>query len=184
MRISGGDAKGKQLFLPKGCPVRPTADMVKEALFSVLRSVNQCSFLDLFAGSGSVGIEALSRGAVKAVFVERNKVLAHAVADNLGRCGFADRAEILAADVKTAIGILSEKQACFDLVFADPPYDTGFIGLTLQYLAGSSIVSREGTVILQHSVREEAQGSEDMRLVMTDQRRYGDTLLSFLKITP
>ncbi len=183
MRISGGEAKGRQLFLPKGYPVRPTADVVKEALFSILRSVSDCSFLDLFAGSGSVGIEALSRGAAKVVFVERNKVLAHAVADNLGRCGFADRADVLAADVKTGIRILTEKQAVFDLVFADPPYDTGFIALTLQSLAGSSILAREGTVILQHSVREEAQGAEDMRFVLTDQRRYGDTLLSFLKIT-
>ncbi|MBI4634690.1 MAG: 16S rRNA (guanine(966)-N(2))-methyltransferase RsmD [Deltaproteobacteria bacterium] len=183
MRIIGGDARGKQLFLPKGCPIRPTADLVKGALFSVLRSVSEVSFLDLFAGSGSVGIEALSRGAAKAVFVERNRSLAHAIADNLSRCGFDARSEILAADVKSAIRILSERQVSFDIVFADPPYDTGFIDLTLQYLAVSSVISREGLLVLQHSVREKLPEKADKRFILTDQRRYGDTVLSFLKIT-
>jgi 16S rRNA G966 N2-methylase RsmD len=87
-------------------------------------------------------------------------------------------------DVKTAIRILSEKKTCFDLAFADPPYDAGFIALTLQHLAESSIIRRNGTIILQHSVREEPVPGDDARFALTDQRRYGDTLLTFLKISP
>jgi 16S rRNA (guanine966-N2)-methyltransferase len=181
MRITGGSARGRRLFLPKGCPIRPTADLVKEALFSVLRSVDERSFLDLFAGSGSVGIEALSRGAASAFFVEKNRSLVHAIAENLGRCGFDGRFEILAQDAIRAVHTLSEGKQCFDIVFADPPYNTGFIALTLRSLAESGIVSREGVIVLQHSVREEIPESEDRRLVLTDQRRYGDTLLSFLE---
>ncbi len=181
MRITGGSAKGRQLFLPKGCPIRPTADLVKEALFSVLRSVAGRSFLDLFAGSGSVGIEALSRGAARAVFVEKNRSLAHAIADNVGRCGFDDRSEVLAMDAQRAIRSLSERKTCFDILFADPPYETGFLAPTLQSLAGAWLVSQDGVVVLQHSLREAVPEHEVIGLVLTDQRRYGDTLLSFLK---
>ncbi len=181
MRITGGSARGRQLYLPKGCRVRPTADLVKEALFSMLRSVAGCSFLDLFAGSGGVGIEALSRGATKACLVERSRALARAIAENAGRCGFEGSYEILVADAKKAIQTLAERQACFDIVFADPPYDVGFVAMILQSLARSGIVSPDGLVVLQHSVREAMPAPEQMQFVLTDQRRYGDTFLSFLK---
>lgn len=182
MRIIGGVARGRRLFLPGGCPVRPTSDAVKEALFNLLGDIEGLSFLDLFAGTGSVGIEALSRGAAEVFFVEKNRAVVQCIEDNLGKCGFDWRCEILATDVKNAVSILAKRKARFDILFADPPYDEGFVGETLQCLVGTNLISRDGVVVVQHSVREEAQGSENWGFALTDQRRYGDTLLSFLKI--
>lgn len=182
MRIIGGNARGRRLSLPRGCQVRPTSDAVKESLFNLLGPVEGLSFLDLFAGTGSVGIEALSRGAAEVFFVEKNRLLVHSIEDNLGKCGFDWHYEILATDVKNAVSILAKRKARFDILFADPPYDDGFVGETLQCLVGTNLISRDGVVVFQHSVREEAQGSEDRGFVLKDRRRYGDTLLSFLKI--
>jgi N6-adenine-specific methylase len=127
MRIIGGRAKGRRIFTPKGRRIRPTSDMVKESLFNILPSIKGKLFLDLFAGTGNVGLEALSRGAAMAVFVERNPHLAEVINKNLAICGFDENYEIISATVEKGIKLLSKGRKRFDIIFADPPYEKGIV---------------------------------------------------------
>jgi 16S rRNA (guanine966-N2)-methyltransferase len=181
MRIIGGEARGRRILLPRGCRIRPTADRVKESLFAILYRLEGSSFLDLFAGSGNVGLEALSRGARSAVFVEKDPRLTDAIRSNLRLLGFEDRAEVINADVQRGIRGLVKRAERFDVVFADPPYDEGFIPELMNWLEGGKLLAEDGTVVLQHSVREPLDGSCSPTLVVADRRRYGDTMLSFLE---
>jgi 16S rRNA (guanine966-N2)-methyltransferase len=180
MRIIGGEARGRVVRLPAGSRIRPTADRVKESLFNILHSVEGSYFLDLFAGSGNVGLETLSRGARFSIFVERDVRLVEAIRKNLAQLGFSERAEVIAADAERGLGRLVQRKERFDIVFADPPYDEGLARETLQWLGKEDVLTENGIVVLQHSVREELEGSRVQALVMADQRRYGDTMLSFL----
>jgi len=182
MRIIGGDAKGKHVYSPKKNQLRPTSDRIKESLFNILHSLSGKSFLDLFAGSGNVGLEALSRGADKVVFVEKDAVMVNAIKKNLGELGFSDKCEVLAADVKKGIRQLQKNGENFDILFADPPYERGVIREIFQYLGQGNVISQDGVLIIQHSKREAVPGQQMDNFVLTDQRRYGDTFLSFFKI--
>jgi len=181
MRISGGEARGRRIGLPRGCRIRPTADRIKESLFDILPPVRERSFLDLFAGSGCVGMEALSRGVRFAAFVEKDARLAGAIRANLALLGFSGRAEVVAADAQTGIGRLAGRAERFDVLFADPPYDEGYVKVTLQWLEKADILAADGIIVIQHSVREAPDPSSLRILKPADQRRYGDTVLSFLK---
>ncbi len=180
MRIIGGEARGRVVRLPAGSRIRPTADRVKESLFNILHSVEGSYFLDLFAGSGNVGLETLSRGARFSIFVERDVRLVEAIRKNLAQLGFSERADVIAADAERGLGRLVQRKERFDIVFADPPYDEGLARETLQWLGKEDVLTENGIVVLQHSVREELEGSRAQALVIADQRRYGDTMLSFL----
>ncbi len=120
MRIVAGRYKGRRLRMPRGAPTRPTADRVREALFSMLGDVSGARVLDLYAGSGALGIEALSRGADSAVFVERDPRAAAAIRANIDSVGA--NGEVRRQDV---LGFLASDHRPFDLVFCDPPYDSG-----------------------------------------------------------
>jgi 16S rRNA (guanine966-N2)-methyltransferase len=181
MRIVGGEARGRLIRLPKGCRIRPTADRIKESLFAILYRVEGVSFLDIFAGSGNVGLEALSRGARYAVFVEKEPRLADSIRSNLRMLGSENRAEVINADAERGIRGLAKRTERFDILFADPPYEEGFVPEIMKWLEGGSLLAKNGIIVLQHSVRETLEGSSVQSLVVTDQRRYGDTMLSFLK---
>jgi 16S rRNA (guanine966-N2)-methyltransferase len=181
MRIVGGEARGRLIRFPKGCRIRPTADRIKESLFAILYHVEGVSFLDIFAGSGNVGLEALSRGARYAVFVEKEPRLVDSIRSNLRMLGSENRAEVINADAEWGIRGLATREERFDILFADPPYEEGFISDIMRWLDGGSLLVKNGIVVLQHSVRETLAGSFTQSLVVTDQRRYGDTMLSFLK---
>ncbi|OHE23437.1 MAG: 16S rRNA (guanine(966)-N(2))-methyltransferase RsmD [Syntrophobacterales bacterium RBG_19FT_COMBO_59_10] len=181
MRISGGEVKGRRIGLPRGCRIRPTADRVKESLFDILPPVGGRSFLDLFAGSGCVGMEALSRGARLTAFVEKDFRLTEAIRANLVLLGFSGRAEVVTADAQNGLGRLAGRGKRFDILFADPPYDEGYLRETLQWLEKEDILAEGGIIVIQHSVREAFDPSSLRTLVLTDQRRYGDTILSFIK---
>lgn len=180
MRIIGGEARGRVVPLPAGSAIRPTADRVKESLFNILHTVEGCSFLDLFAGSGSVGLEALSRGAGFAAFVEKDLHLARLLEGNVARFGFTLRATVIAQDAEKGLGALVRKGHRFDIIFADPPYDRGLVGETLLWPGIRKALAENGSVILQHSAREMPVDLQEQSWVMADQRRYGDTVLSFL----
>jgi len=181
MRIIGGEARGRQIRLPGGCRIRPTADRIKESLFSILNSVEGAYFLDIYAGCGNVGLEALSRGARGSVFVEKDHRLAAAIRENLRLLGFEGRAEIITASVEQGLRRLRMRKERFDILFADPPYDEDFLPEVIRFLGGAEILAEGGIIVLQHSVREDPPKSLPRTLVMIDQRRYGDTILSFLK---
>jgi 16S rRNA (guanine966-N2)-methyltransferase len=180
MRIIGGECRGRAIRLPAGCRIRPTTDRVKGALFNILGSVENKSLLDLYAGCGNIGLEALSRGARRAAFVERNPRLTETIRDNLRLLGFEGRAEVIAADAVEEIGRLSKRGIRFDFLFADPPYEEGFLTTIVTHLEKAELLTENGIIILQHSLREPLERSVTESLSLSDQRRYGDTLLSFL----
>lgn len=180
MKIIGGEARGRAVSLPAGCRIRPTADRVKKSLFDILHPVAGKSFLDLYAGSGNVGLESLSRGAPFAVFVEKDLRLVEVIRKNLTQLAYRSKAEVLAADAEKGIGLLVRRRRRFDLIFADPPYDEGFVAETLKWLEKGDLLNEDGIVILQHSIRETLEGLKIETMTVTDQRRYGDTMLSFL----
>jgi 16S rRNA (guanine(966)-N(2))-methyltransferase RsmD len=181
MRIIGGDAKGRRIYSPKNSKTRPTSDGIKESLFNILQEVSGKSFLDLFAGCGNVGLEALSRGAAKVVFVEKNPVMVNAIKRNLLELGINNKYQILETEAAKGIKKLQRKGEKFDFLFADPPYEKGFIKEIFQYLGEGEMISSDGVAIFQHSVREDIPGTLTGTFMLTDQRRYGDTRISFFK---
>ena len=181
MRIIGGEAKGRLVRLPARSPIRPTTDRVKEALFNILHIEEGASFLDLFAGSGNVGLEALSRGARLVTFVERDRPLAHALESRLAQFGFSARAEVIAADARVGLDQLVRRRARFQIIFSDPPYQCGLAGETLTWRSTEETLDEGGILVLQHSVREKPEGFEALSWVMVDQRLYGETALSFFR---
>jgi 16S rRNA (guanine966-N2)-methyltransferase len=182
MRIIGGEAKGRRLYIPGAASVRPTTERIKAAFFNIIQPLNGKSFLDLFAGTGNMGLEALSRGAVKAVFVEQDRVLAEAIEKNIASCCFLGRAQILPCDYKKAMRILSERHASLDILFADPPYEKGFVSQIFEQVRQTPLMAADGLLAIQHSLREAIRDHEP-GFVLADQRRYGDTYLSFLRKT-
>jgi 16S rRNA (guanine(966)-N(2))-methyltransferase RsmD len=183
MRIIGGEARGRVVRLPAGSRIRPTADRVKESLFNILHSVEGNSFLDLFAGSGNVGLEALSRGARFATFVEKDICLVRALRESLFQLGFAARAEVIAADAESGLRRFVQQGRRFDIIFTDPPYDQGLVLEMLVWPDMRKALAENGMIVLQHSAREKTEGLPAQPWVVADQRRYGDTVLSFLKET-
>ncbi len=195
MRISGGEAKGRMIRISSGSHVRPTTDRVRESLFNILSTVAGKSFLDLFAGSGIVGLEALSRGAGLSVFVEKDLRVAAALKANIDRFGFAPRADVISAPVGRALEILHGRGKCFDIIFADPPYDEGLAVQTIHLLGNGAFMTPGGVFVLQHSAREIAGGLKTKfslhnpgldsdkpgPVMLTDQRIYGETILSFFR---
>jgi len=181
MRIISGKYKGRIIKMPKG--IRPTQDKVRKALFDILGSMEGLAFLELFAGSGAVGLEALSQGASEAVFVEKDRRCIEEIKQNLSVLAFW-RSRVLALDVLVAIERLNKASEKFDIIFLDPPYYQDLVKKTLQTLSGYDILAPNGFVIVQHFKKDnlpEALG--DLRLFK--QARYGDTLLSFYrKVNP
>lgn len=179
MRIVGGREKGRKILAPGGGKLRITADRVKESLFDILYDVEDCSFLDLYAGSGNVGIEALSRGSAPVFFVESDARHADTIRRNLLMCGFQTDCEIIQRSVENAIPMLRKRGESFDIIFADPPYERELVDKTIQLLERFHILSKQGLVIVEHSLKEAC--TETDQFMLTDQRQYGDTVLSFLK---
>ncbi|MBW2544523.1 MAG: 16S rRNA (guanine(966)-N(2))-methyltransferase RsmD [Deltaproteobacteria bacterium] len=180
MRITGGHARGRKIYAPKSDKIRVTSDRIRESLFDILPSMEGKLFLDIFAGTGSVGIEALSRGSAGVVFIEKEPLHARTLEKNLKLCGFEESCEVIVSSAEKGILILSGRRR-FDVVFADPPYDRGLAAPTSWGLLGKSgLISGEGTLVVEHSFRENIADSDEF--VLTDQRRYGDTVISFLKL--
>lgn len=151
MRVIGGSAKRLQLKTLEGFDTRPTTDRIKETLFNMIAPyLCDCTFLDLFAGSGGIGIEALSRGARKAVFVEKNPKAMACIRDNLKFTKLENRGVTLQMDVFTSLRKL-EGDTCFDYIFMDPPYNHKFEKEVLLYLSESSLVHPDTVIIVEAS---------------------------------
>ena len=150
MRIVAGTARGRKLFSPEGMDVRPTTDKVKESLFNIIQfEVPSARVLDLFAGTGQLGLEALSRGAKEAVFVDASGKSLATVKKNVALCGFDDRAKLVHAD---ALSWLTRREGTFDLVFLDPPYHKGLCDKAFEALPG--VLSDESAVICETQADE------------------------------
>lgn len=186
MRVIAGAAKGRRLRAQPGRAVRPTADRVKEALFSIVTSrfeIADARLLDLFAGTGALGIEGLSRGARQAVFVERDRSACGVLAANLAACGFAARAEVLCLPAQRAVAELAARDGRFGGVFMDPPYGRGLVEPVLQGLAAAALVAPGGWVVVEHHV-EDALAEAYGALRLTAIRRYGKTALTVFSNSP
>jgi 16S rRNA (guanine966-N2)-methyltransferase len=181
MRIVAGSAGGLHLKVPKSFRLRPTADRVREAIFNILSSrfsFENITILDLFAGTGALGIEALSRGARSAVFVDPNPEAQRVIRANLALTGFRHRGRIIRAYAAKGIKLAEDSALRFVGVFLDPPYDEGWVDKTLRLLAHSTLLEPGAWVVAEHSVREEGN-PKYASLVLTDRRRYGTTGVSF-----
>ncbi|MRR57600.1 MAG: 16S rRNA (guanine(966)-N(2))-methyltransferase RsmD [Deltaproteobacteria bacterium] len=182
MRIVGGSAGGRKLLTPRGLDTRPTSDKVKEALFSILAGMmgplDGCAVLDVFAGTGNLGIEALSRGAGRALFIDSGREAAAIIAKNLELSGFGDRAGVIARDFRSALTAMEAKGELFELIFIDPPYQKGLLEKCLAQLGESPIIDDGAVIVAEHSSREEI-ASEYGMLQRCDSRVYGDTALAF-----
>jgi 16S rRNA (guanine966-N2)-methyltransferase len=176
MRITGGVARGQQLMVPKTGPVRPMTDRVREAVFSILAPMTTEQFrgLDLFAGTGAVGIEALSRQAGWIDFVEQEHRYCAIIKQNLIKVGFSQKAHVYCCSATKALTFLEEK---YDIVFMDPPYADRSINQTAEQLAVSGIIDNESVVVISHASRVPLQNSYD-GLSLIKEKRYGDTCIS------
>ncbi len=179
VRVIGGTAGGRRLRIPRGRSVRPTSDRVKESIFNILFGrLEVITVLDLFAGSGNLGIEALSRGAEQAVFVDRDRKCARIIRENLSDLGFTSKGEVLQLDCLTAITQLGERLQRFPLIFFDPPYEEGWVYKSLIALADKGLIEDDGWIVAEHSFREPVPDQcGDLKL--EDQRAYGETRVSF-----
>jgi 16S rRNA (guanine966-N2)-methyltransferase len=180
MRVIGGSAKGIQLQAVPGQTTRPISDRVKESLFNILGDwIVDAWVLDLFAGTGSVGIEALSRGATQATFVEKHTRAMSVIRENLRRTGFSSSAHLVQADV---FRFLEETAEPFDLIYVAPPQYQGLWSETLFSLeTNHGWLAREGLVVVQIFPKE-WQPLELLTLALADQRKYGSTLLCFFEL--
>jgi len=176
MRVIAGSARRTPLVAPKGQHTRPTADRVKENLFNIIAPyIAGARFLDLFCGSGAIGIEALSRGAVEAVFADSSKDATHALTANLTRAKLTGRVMHMCA--LAAVSVLGKEGRGFDVIFMDPPYGQGLLAPALDALAKSGLVLPESIVIAEAHVDEEEP--QHVPLVLDDTRIYGNTRLLF-----
>jgi len=181
MRVISGKAKGRRLVAPKGGAIRPTADRIKESLFNILpRDFSGMKILELFAGTGNVSIEALSRGAESALLVDASERSARIIRENLRRLELTDRAQMWVMPVRRALNAVGRQGQKFDVIFLDPPYDQKLVGRSLELITSVDPVYPTGVVVAEHSVRETLKSSYRF-LSLNDQRRYGDTLLSFFR---
>jgi len=183
MRVVGGSAKGRRLVSFTHAEVRPTSDMVREAVFNVLGQDLSWArrVLDLFAGTGAMGIEALSRGAGEAVFIDDDAKALGIVRKNLELCGFTGRASVLKKDVVSAVKRLSVKGEAFDLIFIDAPYaDISLTNGTLGAVSESSILKEDGLVVCEAAKRN-ASMIDAAGFDVIKEKTYGDTAVWFLK---
>jgi 16S rRNA (guanine(966)-N(2))-methyltransferase RsmD len=174
--VTGGRLRGRRLRAPRGAATRPTADRVRESLFARLGDLGGCAVLDLFAGTGALGIEALSRGAVRAVFAERARPALASLEANLAELGLAASARILRGDVRAALGRLAREGERFDLVFLDPPYGAPDGGEALRAVSRCGLLAPAGTLVLETSWRHPP--GDVPGLAKAGERRYGETLVS------
>lgn len=181
MRIIGGSLRGKKLASLSGSAIRPTADRLRESIFNIIAArVPKAVVLDLFAGTGAFGIEALSRGARAAVFIDNHRAAVTVIYRNLEMCRLLDRSQVILCDITRGLDRIPMLQPWFDLVFMDPPYDRGFVRNGLNLFRRNPILTPGHCLILEHSSREPLP--LDLKgYVLHDQRRYGKTLVSFLE---
>lgn len=183
MRIIGGKAKGKRIKALDSRSVRPLTDFAREALFNILTPiVGGSRFLDLFAGSGAVAIEALSRGAEQAVLVEKNPKCAALIRQNLSECGFTGQAQVFSIAADQALKILSSSNEKFDIIFIGAPYGSPDFVSALKHLSSGQRLKSNGRLIAEHHFKT-IIADEIGALKRFRQERYGDTMLSFYEVS-
>ena len=181
MRVIAGSARSLPLKTVKGSGTRPTTDRIKETLFNMIAPmIPGCRFLDLFSGSGGIGIEALSRGAASAVFVEQDRGALQVIRENLRFTRLADRSRVIAGDAVRAVGSMDGEQ-CFDLIFMDPPYDHGLEGRVLEALQHNSAAGPDTLIIVEASSRTDFSYLERIGFRIEKEKAYGSIRHVFIR---
>ena len=188
MKISGGFAKGrrtatKRLFSKRseGEELRPTSSKVREALFDIIKEkIEGATFIDLYAGTGTVGLEALSRGAKKAIFVEQNDLRFKAIRRNADEFGFKEKALVVRGSVYEFLKKSSAANESFDIFFLDPPYHSEEINKVLPLIGEKGLLSENGIVIVEHFFKKKMPETSD-KLKISRSYRYGDTMLTLYR---
>lgn len=183
MRVISGSARGIKLVSQKGLNTRPTLDRVKEAMFNIIQfRVPNAKILDLFAGSGALGIEALSRGSNLAVFCDNNKEAYRTINKNIENTKLQNRSTILNKDYKTALEQLYKEKNKFDIIFLDPPYRTEFALQAIKEIIKFDLLTKDGILILETN---DANKNEEILKIegieIFDQRKYGKVILIFVR---
>lgn len=173
MRVIAGSARRLILKTVEGSDTRPTTDRIKETLFNMLQnSLYDCCFLDLFSGSGAIGIEALSRGAAKAVFVENSKAAVLCIQENLRTTKLEDRGVVITADVLTALRRLDDEGMVFDFVFMDPPYNCEHEKQVLEYLSTSDLINSDSQIIIEASKETVIDYAQEFGFTINKEKNY------------
>ncbi len=182
MQVIAGTARRLLLMTLPGTETRPTSNQIKETLFNILQPyVQGACFLDLFAGSGAIGIEALSRGAREAVFVDNSRKAGAVIRANLEHTHLADRAQVLECDVFAALRRLAGSGKCFDIVFIDPPYDQNLYETVFRQLAESPFIGEDTLLIAEARRQEDFSFLEKQGFVLTREKLYKNNKHVFVK---
>lgn len=181
MRVITGSARGHNLKAPKGENTRPTTDRIKEALFSIIGIIDESStVLDLFSGSGAIGIEFLSRGAGSACFIDSDSESVKIIKENLEKTKLIEKSVVYKNGVEKGIKTLGNKDMKFDYIFLDPPYNKELVMKTLENINNKNLLKNNGVVIIEHETRLDLP-EKSFNLVKADYRKYGDTSISFYR---
>ena len=186
MRIISGIAKGRRLQVPATNEVRPTTDRVREALFSHLGDrVRDGIILDLFAGSGALGLESLSRGAAAVSFIEKSRTVFGCLSQNVSNLGFGQRCSCHLSDAMKWLKEHRHRLPQYDLIFLDPPYATDLLPLALAEIAQFRFLAPDGIIVAEHSASDkEVQLPSPLQLQIVRTKQYGKTAVTTLKWTP
>lgn len=183
MRVISGKARGKKLLSQQGLNTRPTLDRVKESLFNILQPrIENAKILDLFAGSGALGIEALSRGAEFAVFCDDNDSAYKIIKKNIEGARVTEQADVLNEDYAIVLKQLQNKKSEFDIIFLDPPYRTDFALNSLKIILEYKLLANEGIVIIEtddKNLKEKILNIDGIEIF--DERKYGKVILIFIR---
>ncbi len=182
MRIIGGKARGTKLYTLQGTFTRPTLDRVKESIFNIIQNyINETIFLDLFSGSGAIGLEAVSRGAKKAILCDNSKDAIQIINKNVQKTHFQDYVDIYNTDFKNCLKNIKEK---IDIIYIDPPYQSDFILKSLEILEKSNIINEKTKIILEtDNIQKILNQIKNLKFEIIDSRKYGIAYIIFLKKT-
>lgn len=181
MRIISGSARGLKLNTPLNNDIRPTTDRVKESMFNIISSqVYDSIVLDLFSGSGALGIESISRGAKEAYFCDKSKESIRVLKSNIEKTRFNEKSHIMNQDYKSALKKLSSKKLTFDLIFVDPPYYEGLFEDVLKLIDENGVLDEDGIIVVEHDadIKMEDVG----KLHIYKEKKYGITMLTFYSL--
>lgn len=184
MRVIAGKARRIQLNTIRGNDTRPTTDRIKETLFNMINPMlYDINFLDLFSGSGAIGIEALSRGAKKATLVEKNRAAVQCIESNLEKARLKEQAVVLCDDVFLALKKISSKGEVFDVVFLDPPYNQDLEKNVLIFLAKSDLINENSIIIVEASLETDFEYVKQLGFEITRDKQYKTNKHIFLKLS-
>ncbi|MCL2171881.1 MAG: 16S rRNA (guanine(966)-N(2))-methyltransferase RsmD [Defluviitaleaceae bacterium] len=179
MRVISGKARGARLFAPKGTKTRPTADFVKEALFNILAAdIRDADFLDLFAGSGAIGIEAISRGARSCVFIDNNRDAIDAIRKNLDKTRLGADAEVVCANMQKALAGLNRQ---FDIIFADPPYNQNLAYPAINDISKYNLLAKNGIIVIEMAKSDTPDNPAELGFEIFKTKKYSSGQLIFFR---